>query len=111
MLQKSMTCVLKLQKQFKYHPIWGTNRMKVNKIIFYKYDRYKCSSRFIEFQHLLPVFLDNGFETLELFRQLDDQDLTTLGVTDVTDRAKILTAATLLPEEDDDEQYDMSSCK
>ena len=52
-------------------------------------------------QHLESVFTENGFETLELFKQLDEADLLTLGVTDVTDKAKVLTAVALLPDDDD----------
>ena len=59
------------------------------------------------FQHLQAIFLDNGFETLELFKQLDEADLQTLGISDATDKAKILTAVALLPDDD----CDNFSCK
>ena len=48
------------------------------------------------FQHLLPIFVANGFETLDLFSQLDTQDLDDLGITSAEERCKILTAAELL---------------
>jgi hypothetical protein len=42
--------------------------------------------------------MENGFETLELFKQLDEADMKTLGITDPTEQAKLLTAVTLLPD-------------
>ena len=60
--------------------------------------------KYSPFQSLLPAFLLNGFETVELFRQLDEDDLDHLGILDPEDRAKVLTAVKLLPDEEEEER-------
>ncbi|XP_025097090.1 SAM and SH3 domain-containing protein 3-like [Pomacea canaliculata] len=54
----------------------------------------------IGLEHLAKVFIDNGFDTLEIFSEIDEGDLTTLGVTQPEQRAKLLTAAELLLDSD-----------
>jgi hypothetical protein len=49
---------------------------------------------------LLPKFLLNGFETVELFRQLDAADLDQLEIRDPEQRAAVLAAVHLLPPPD-----------
>ena len=55
------------------------------------------------FQPLLPLFLMHGYDTLQLFSELEDEDLNELQVTSAEDRAKILTAAQLLCDYEDSE--------
>ena len=52
------------------------------------------------FQHLTKVFIDNGFDTLEIFSEIDEDDLTTLCILQPEQRAKLLTAAELLLDSD-----------
>ena len=47
-------------------------------------------------QILEKVFLENGFEHLESFADLNESDLDALGIMDPQQRAKLLTAAELL---------------
>ena len=51
------------------------------------------------FQHLFATFHINGFETLELFSNVDETDLDQLKVADQDERTKIITAASLLCED------------
>lgn len=51
-------------------------------------------------QHLGKVFVENGFDTLEIFSEIDENDLTTLGIIQPEQRAKLLTAAELLLDSD-----------
>jgi hypothetical protein len=44
--------------------------------------------------------MDNGFDTLEIFSEIDEGDLTTLGILQPEQRAKVLTAAELLLDSD-----------
>ena len=52
------------------------------------------------FQQLAKVFIDNGFDTLEIFSEIDEDDLTTLCILQPEQRAKLLTAAELLLDSD-----------
>ena len=52
-------------------------------------------------QSLLPKFLLNGYETVELFCQLDEGDLDQLEILDPEHRATILTAVTLIRTQED----------
>ena len=47
-------------------------------------------------QHLISVFLHNGYETLDLFSDLEEADLDMLNISNTEDRARILTAAQML---------------
>ena len=47
-------------------------------------------------QHLTTLFLLHGYHTLELFSELEEEDLDELCITQPEDRAKIVTAAQLL---------------
>ena len=48
------------------------------------------------FQHLTSVFLLHGFDTLELFSDLNRTDLDELEIKNPEERAKLLTAAQML---------------
>ena len=48
------------------------------------------------FQHLTSVFLLHGFDTLELFSDLNKTDLDELEIKNPEERAKLLTAAQML---------------
>ena len=50
------------------------------------------------FQEYISVFLLNGYEDLELFRELEPADLDYLRISQPEHRAKILTAVQLLHE-------------
>ncbi|XP_071112512.1 SAM and SH3 domain-containing protein 1-like [Haliotis cracherodii] len=50
----------------------------------------------IGLEHLTSLFMLNGFEMLETFSELDEDDLNTLNITDPEQKAKLLTAAELL---------------
>ncbi|XP_070190679.1 SAM and SH3 domain-containing protein 1-like isoform X2 [Littorina saxatilis] len=54
----------------------------------------------IGLEQLTKVFIDNGFDTLEIFSEIDEGDLTTLGIIQPEQRAKLLTAAELLLDSD-----------
>ncbi|KAL8599218.1 hypothetical protein ACOMHN_007934 [Nucella lapillus] len=54
----------------------------------------------IGLEHLTKVFMDNGFDTLEILAEIDEGDLTTLGILQPEHRAKVLTAAELLLDSD-----------
>ena len=47
-------------------------------------------------QHLTSIFLMNGYDSLEIFAEIDHEDLNALGVLDSESRTKLLTAAKLL---------------
>lgn len=47
-------------------------------------------------QHLSPLFLHHGFGTLEDFSELDEMDLDELKISNPEERVKLLTAAQLL---------------
>lgn len=47
-------------------------------------------------QHLAHVFLHNGFHTLDDFSELDEVDLNELKITNPEERVKLITAAQLL---------------
>ena len=59
----------------------------------------------ISFQHLTSVFLLHGFDTLELFSDLNKTDLDELEIKNPEERAKLLTAAQMLWD------YEGTSCK
>ena len=46
------------------------------------------------------MFIGNGFDTLEILSEIDEDDLTTLGIVQPEHRAKVLTAAELLLDSD-----------
>ena len=50
----------------------------------------------ISLQHLIAVFMLNGYETLDLFSDLEEADLDMLNISNAEDRARILTAAQML---------------
>ncbi|KAK2177726.1 hypothetical protein NP493_582g00017 [Ridgeia piscesae] len=50
----------------------------------------------LSLQHLISVFLHNGYETLDLFSDLEEADLDMLNISNTEDRARILTAAQML---------------
>ncbi|XP_076466239.1 uncharacterized protein LOC143297702 [Babylonia areolata] len=54
----------------------------------------------IGLEQLTKVFVDNGFDTLEIFSEIDEGDLNTLGILQPEHRAKVLTAAELLLDSD-----------
>ena len=47
-------------------------------------------------QHLTSLFLLNGYELLDTFSEIDEDDLNALNISDPAQRAKLLTAAELL---------------
>ena len=47
-------------------------------------------------QHLEDVFVQNGFDHLESFAELDEDDLNALNIGDQQERTKLLTAADFL---------------
>ena len=47
-------------------------------------------------QHLTSIFILNGYDKLETFVDIDEDDLNELNIRDTEQRAKILTAAELL---------------
>ena len=49
-----------------------------------------------KFQHLEEIFLLHGLTSLELFSELEEDDLDSFGISSPEDRAKVLTAAQLL---------------
>ncbi|XP_022293700.2 SAM and SH3 domain-containing protein 1-like isoform X5 [Crassostrea virginica] len=58
---------------------------------------------------LEKVFLENGFEHLESFADLNESDLDALGIMDPQQRAKLLTAAELLCSAEEDEFPEMGT--
>ncbi|XP_061193520.1 SAM and SH3 domain-containing protein 1-like isoform X2 [Saccostrea echinata] len=60
-------------------------------------------------ESLEKVFLENGFEHLESFADLNESDLDALGIRDPQQRAKLLTAAELLCSAEDDEFPEVGS--
>ncbi|XP_076445832.1 uncharacterized protein LOC143283477 [Babylonia areolata] len=60
----------------------------------------------IGLEQLAKVFIDNGFDTLEIFSEIDERDLTTLGILQPEQRAKLLTAAELLLDSDSPDSSD-----
>lgn len=50
----------------------------------------------VSLQHLQNVFLVHGYDSLELFSEIEEEDLDELCIKSPEDRAKILTAAQLL---------------
>lgn len=48
------------------------------------------------FQHLFSVFVSQGYNTLELFSEVEEEDLDDLAITIPEERAKVLTAAQML---------------
>lgn len=58
---------------------------------------YHCLS---SLQEHLPTFLFNGYEDLETFKLLEEEDLDELNIRDAQDRAVLLTAVELLQEHD-----------
>ncbi|XP_052239560.1 uncharacterized protein LOC127850513 isoform X2 [Dreissena polymorpha] len=55
----------------------------------------------IGLEHLAPLFLMNGFDSLEIFAEIDHNDLNALNVLDSESRTKLITAAELLTDVDD----------
>ena len=47
-------------------------------------------------QSFVKTFLQNGFDTLEVFSQLEEEDLNDLQIVDPEARTKLLTAAQML---------------
>lgn len=47
-------------------------------------------------QHLCSIFAMNGYDSLEIFAEIDHEDLNALGILDSESRTKLLTAAKLL---------------
>lgn len=47
-------------------------------------------------QQYISVFMLNGYENLELFQDIEDEDLDYLGIVEAEHRAKLITAAELL---------------
>lgn len=47
-------------------------------------------------QAQISLFLLHGFESLEMFKEVEEEDLDRLGITNETQRALILTAVQLL---------------
>ncbi|CAG7822827.1 unnamed protein product [Allacma fusca] len=58
----------------------------------------------INLGNYISVFILHGFESLDLFKELEEEDLDRLAIVDGADRAKILTAAELLREYDTEEE-------
>jgi hypothetical protein len=52
------------------------------------------------FQEHISVFVLNGYEDLELFKDIEGEDLDYLGISNPEHRAKILTAVELLHDYD-----------
>lgn len=63
--------------------------------------------RMLDMAEYLPVFVLNGYEDLSLFKDLDDDELDYLGITNLKQRQKVIDMANLLfPDEkniDEDE--------
>lgn len=57
--------------------------------------------------HLIQVFVLNGYEDLEQFRDVEKADLDCLGITDPETCAKILTAVALLHDADSEPEQDL----
>ncbi|KAK7069554.1 regulation of protein autoubiquitination, partial [Halocaridina rubra] len=57
--------------------------------------------------HLIQVFVLNGYEDLEQFRDIEKADLDCLGITDPETCAKILTAVALLHDADSEPEPDL----
>ncbi|XP_052810361.1 uncharacterized protein LOC128238461 isoform X2 [Mya arenaria] len=58
----------------------------------------------IGLEHLAPIFLMNGFDNLEIFAEIDHDDLNALNILDSESRTKLITAADLLSDYDDQPQ-------
>lgn len=63
----------------------------------------------LNLSHLIQVFVLNGYEDLEQFRDVEGADLDCLGISDPETRAKLLTAVALLLDADDSEPEDALS--
>ncbi|XP_076056359.1 uncharacterized protein LOC143034309 [Oratosquilla oratoria] len=63
----------------------------------------------LRLSHLVQVFVLNGYEDLEQFREVEAEDLDCLGITDPETRAKLLTAVALLHDADSDPEDIQSS--
>lgn len=50
----------------------------------------------IGLEHLTPIFLMNGYDNLEIFAEIDHEDLNALNILDSESRTKLITAAELL---------------
>ncbi|XP_078001415.1 SAM and SH3 domain-containing protein 1-like isoform X2 [Glandiceps talaboti] len=60
----------------------------------------------INLEEYISVFMLNGYETLDLFKEVEEEDLNALNITNVEHRIKLLTAAELLQYEDEDNAAD-----
>ncbi|XP_070568196.1 SAM and SH3 domain-containing protein 1-like isoform X4 [Ptychodera flava] len=60
----------------------------------------------INLEEYISVLMLNGYETLDLFKDIEDEDLDALNITNSEHRIKILTAAELLQYEDEDNAGD-----
>ena len=58
----------------------------------------------ISFQEYISVFILHGFESLDLFKELEEEDLDRLAILNEADRAKILTAVEFLRDYDTEEE-------
>ena len=65
--------------------------------------------RLLEMSEFLPVFVLNGYEDLTLFKDLDDDELDYLGITNDKQRQKLIDMANLLfPDEKNTDDVDSS---
>lgn len=55
----------------------------------------------IGLEHLTPVFVMNGYDNLEIFAEIDHEDLNALNILDSESRTKLITAAELLTDYSD----------
>ncbi|XP_053397792.1 uncharacterized protein LOC123553034 isoform X2 [Mercenaria mercenaria] len=55
----------------------------------------------IGLEHLAPIFLMNGYDNLEIFAEIDHEDLNALNILDSESRTKLITAAELLTDYND----------
>jgi len=62
----------------------------------------------LKLSHLIQVFVLNGYEDLEQFRDVEGDDLDCLGITDPETRAKLLTAVALLLDADSEPEEPLS---
>ncbi|XP_060588141.1 SAM and SH3 domain-containing protein 1-like isoform X2 [Ruditapes philippinarum] len=58
----------------------------------------------IGLEHLTPIFLMNGYDNLEIFAEIDHEDLNALNILDSESRTKLITAAELLTDYNDGPQ-------
>ena len=66
--------------------------------------------RMLDMAEHLPVFVLNGYEDLSLFKDLDDDELDYLGITNLKQRQKLIDMANLLfPDEKSHDSSDAGS--